>query len=448
MPATLSQAALQPKLLERLLDARRRTDELFAVVKPDSLYERPIPERHRIIFYIGHLEAFDWNLLSERSFGLKRFQPELDRLFAFGIDPVGGGLPDDQPSDWPRRDEVQGYASRIRQILDDKIENASGGNSDSEFPLPQLLNVAIEHRLMHAETLAYMLHQLPLDRKVPPPVPSLNQIQKLVAHQMIEIPAGRATLGLERSDEQFGWDNEYEAHTIEVPAFAIDKYEVTNGQYLDFLRTGGYETRSFWNEEDWKWRSAKGISRPVFWKRNGHGAGWLYRGMFEEQPLPLNSPVYVSLAEARAYAAWAGKDLPTEAQWHRAAYADRNGGERAYRYPYPWGDAAPAEGLGNFDFVDWSPTAVNAFPAGESAFGVADLIGNGWEWTSTQFAPLPGFKPFPFYPGYSADFFDGKHFVLKGGSPRTAACMVRRSFRNWFQPHYQYVYAGFRCVKR
>ena len=154
----------------------------------------------------------------------------------------------------------------------------------------------------------------------------------------------------------------------------------------------------------------------------------------------------MSHAEAKAYGRWAGKDLPTEAEWQRAAYAtgDGNASQRAY----PWGNAAPNERLGNFDFSAWDPTPVNSFPDGNSAFGVADLLGNGWEWTSNPFAPFAGFEPFPFYRGYSADFFDGKHFVMKGGSARTAACMLRSSFRNWFQPHYQYVYAGFRCVSR
>jgi iron(II)-dependent oxidoreductase len=158
--------------------------------------------------------------------------------------------------------------------------------------------------------------------------------------------------------------------------------------------------------------------------------------------LPLDWPVYVSHAEANAYARWAGKSLPTEAQWHRAAYGTADGGERAY----PWGEVEPGSHKGNFDFNTWDPTSVGAFPQGRSAFGVFDMLGNGWEWTSTLFAPFPGFEAFPFYRGYSADFFDGKHYVIKGGSARTAASMLRRSFRNWFQPHYQYVYAGFRCV--
>jgi formylglycine-generating enzyme required for sulfatase activity len=164
--------------------------------------------------------------------------------------------------------------------------------------------------------------------------------------------------------------------------------------------------------------------------------------MFEEIPLPLDWPVYVSHAEAAAYARWVGKELPTEAQFHRAAYGTPDGQERQF----PWGDGPPEPQRANFNFQRWDPAPVGAYPAGSSAFGVADLVGNGWEWTSSVFAPLAGFQAFPFYPGYSADFFDGKHYVIKGGSARTAARLLRRSFRNWFQPHYPYVYATFRGV--
>ena len=179
MPATQIDVIIRPHLLEQLAEARRRTDELFAiVVKPDSLYERPIAERHRIIFYIGHLEAFDWNLFHERVLGLKSFHPELDRLFAFGIDPVGGGLPNDQPSEWPSIAQVRDYVEKVRELSstrsfgEAKLARCSGRTKSSHiltaFPVKhRCLNVAIEHRLMHAETLAYMLHQLPLDRKIP-----------------------------------------------------------------------------------------------------------------------------------------------------------------------------------------------------------------------------------------------------------------------------------------
>jgi formylglycine-generating enzyme required for sulfatase activity len=221
----------------------------------------------------------------------------------------------------------------------------------------------------------------------------------------------------------------------------MDKYMVSNGQYLEFMQAGGYDQQSLWDAESWQWKSHHKVSHPAFWTRKGDR--WLQRNMFQEIPLPLDWPVYVSHAEAAAYARWDGKKLPTEAQWHRAAYATPGGEERLF----PWGNEPPTADQGNFDFQQWDPAPVTAFPAGNSAFGVSGLMGNGWEWTSTLFAPFAGFDRFPFYPGYSADFFDGKHYVMKGGSSRTAASMLRRSFRNWFQPHYQYVYAGFRCVQ-
>jgi formylglycine-generating enzyme required for sulfatase activity len=168
--------------------------------------------------------------------------------------------------------------------------------------------------------------------------------------------------------------------------------------------------------------------------------------MYFEIPLPLNAPAYVTHAEASAYARWAGKQLPTEAEFHRAAYETPGQDQRLY----PWGNAEPDASRGNFDFYrwGWDPVDVNATPAGDSAWGVSQLVGNGWEWTSTKFGPFPGFQTFPFYPGYSQNFFDEEHYVMKGGSPVTAACMLRRSFRNWFRPNYPYVYATFRLAEK
>jgi ergothioneine biosynthesis protein EgtB len=424
-----------------LAEARALTDELFSVVRPDSIYERPIPERHRLLFYLGHLEAFDWNLLGRNILGIDPFQKEFDRLFAFGIDPVGGGLPDDQPSDWPSIQQVRGYNQRVRDTLDAALEKVSF--RDSALPLLHngyALHVALEHRLMHAETLAYMLHQLPLESKLrqkqaspPSPPPA--------ASGMVKIPAGVATLGMARNGNgAFGWDNEFETQEVAVAEFAIDVHNVTNRQFLEFMRAGGYEDRSLWSISDWAWKSGQGIDHPISWTRRGEQ--WFYRAMFEEVPLPLDWPVYASHAEASAYTRWKGKALPTEAQFHRAAFATPDGPER----DHPWGNEPPQPHLGNFNFQRWDPAPAGAFPAGASAFGVADLVGNGWEWTSTVFTPLPGFRAFPFYPGYSADFFDGKHYVIKGGSARTADRLLRRSFRNWFQPHYPYVFAKFRGV--
>ena len=444
MATAATQLQSRDQLTQRLSDSRAVTDQLFRVVRKEALYDRPIAERHRIVFYIGHLEAFDWNLVGGQTLDLGAIHPEFDRLFAFGIDPVGGGLPTDQPSDWPRLGEIEAYNHQVRRRLDQILSD--GPASGWKYPREVVLNVAIEHRLMHAETLAYMFHQLPYDRKAAPPdyrsIYSSQVAGPAITPRMLDIPAGTATLGLARGGSPFGWDNEFELQPVEVPAFAVDAYKVTNGDFLQFVDAGGYEDGTLWSEADWAWINEQDVAHPSFWRERG--GQWFYRGMFEELPLPLDWPVYVSYAEAAAYARFTGKALPTEAEFHRFAYGTPEGPERAY----PWGDAPPTESQGNFDFHRWDPAAVGSYPCGRSAFGAEDTLGNGWEWTASQFAPLPGFEPFPFYRGYSANFFDGQHYVIKGASPRTAACMLRRSFRNWFQPHYPYVYASFRCVSR
>lgn len=435
-------------LVQRLIDARHITDALFSVVKPEYLYERPIRERHRIVFYIGHLEAFDRNLFDQRLCALPAFDAPLDQLFAFGIDPVDGELPTDVPGDWPSLEVVRGYGQQARAQIDRELaalnidgqphaENAQVGAA------AQLLHVAIEHRLMHAETLAYMLHQLPLAQKRAPDQRGNGDAGRHVNDaapehdirasgpayaEMVQVSAGPTQLGMPRDSGRFGWDNEFGELRVDVPAFEIDRYMVTNGAYREFLLAGGYQQRAWWKDKDWAWKESERITQPAGWSQRDGDGEWMLRTMFQEIQLPLAWPVYVSHAEASAYARWAGKALPTEAQWQRAALG------------------APHAASGNFDFRSWDPQPVDAHPDNVSTFGVQGQFGNGWEWTSTLFDALPGFEPFPFYLGYSANFFDGQHYVLKGGSARTARCMLRPEFRNLFQAHYQYVYAGFRCV--
>jgi formylglycine-generating enzyme required for sulfatase activity len=254
------------------------------------------------------------------------------------------------------------------------------------------------------------------------------------------VPAGRATVGARRGEIPFGWDNEFEAVEVHVPAFTIDRYDVTNAAFLEFVEAGGYRDSRWWTEDDLAWLRDEDVRHPRFWyQQDGR---WYWRGMFAAFPLPPSWPVYVSQCEASAYARWRGRRLPTEAEYCRAAYGTPAGRER----PYPWGDDPPGVIHGHFDFSGWDPQPVGQHPAGRSAWGVDDLVGNGWEWTSTVFAPLPGFRPIPSYPEYSADFFDGRHFVMRGASSATARELLRPSFRNWFRPHYPYVYAAFRCV--
>ncbi len=286
---------------------------------------------------------------------------------------------------------------------------------------------------MHVETFTYLLHNLSAASDphsgVRPSAPSLANINQ--DDRLIMIPPGSATLGRHRienddpgnSSEEFGWDNEFDAHRVQVPSFAMNQYKVTNRRYLAFVEAGA--------------------SPPHFWRRSPEH-GWSWRTVAGDIPLPLDWPVYVTHEEATAYAQWSGQRLPSEAEFHRAAYGTPTEEERTY----PWGGGVPSPAYGNFDGRQWDPVGVASTPAGDSAWGVAQLVGNGWEWTSTVFSPFPGFRAHPCYPGYSSPFFDGHHYVLKGGSPVTAAPFLRRSFRNWFRGSYPYVYATFRCVER
>lgn len=421
-------------LLAELAEARRATDALFALVKPEALVERPISERHRLLFYVGHLEAFDWNLLWRDARSRPSKHAAWEQLFAFGIDPVDGQFPTDTPDDWPALDAVKSWSAALRADVDAVVRDAP---FEGWLEHGWAVRIALEHRWMHAETLAYLLHRLPHDKKqgrdavhdVEHPAPQ---------NTLLAIPPGRARLGRPTTERHLGWDNEYGPHEVDVPAFRIQRYPVSNADYLRFIEADGYTRRALWTAEDWAWKESQRVTHPAFWARvEGR---WVWKAMFENLPLPPSWPAWVSLAEARAYARWAGRTLPTEAQWHRAAYdAGR---------AYPWGDEAPRPGHhGNFGFARFEPAPVDAHPHGASVFGVEDLLGNGWEWTRTPFAPFEGFERLPFYPGYSANFFDGKHFVMKGGGPRTALPLLRASFRNWFQPHYPHVHAAFRCVE-
>jgi gamma-glutamyl hercynylcysteine S-oxide synthase len=299
---------------------------------------------------------------------------------------------------------VRTYVRQVRERLDLAWDDAP---TERKW-------VAIEHRWMHAETLCYLLHQLPPDLKRAP-LPSTEGAAPPPRHGDAAIPAGRTKLGQRAG--VFGWDNEFPAFEIEVPAFAIGRHKVTNAQYLRFVLDGGTPA-PFWTERDGRW--------------------WLRR-MFDQIPLPANAPVYVTHRQATAYAAWSGGALPTEAQWNRAAFGEEN-------RPFPWGNGQPSALRGNFDFKGWDPVAVGAHPTSASPYGVEQLTGNGWEWTSTPFGGYDGFMPRSYYPGYSANFFDGDHWVLKGGSPRTARCLLRRSFRNWFRGDYPFAYTTFRVV--
>jgi gamma-glutamyl hercynylcysteine S-oxide synthase len=435
-------------LLERYRRNRDRSRELFDLIVDEAYYSRPIALRHPIVFYEGHLPAFSFNTLVRKGLGGGSIDARLESLFARGIDPhesadatrVGG-----HRSTWPSRDEVRGFAAEADRRV---MEALAGADLVQEgHPLldrAEAVFAILEHEAMHHETLLYMWHRLPFEQKRRPEgyVPKVDG--RVPPTEWARVPAGTATLGVDRSSIPFGWDNEFPSCRGDVPAFEIERQNVTNAAYLEFVDAGGYADARWWRPQDWQWIQSEQVVQPRFWERNGErpDASWFWRGMFELIPLPPSWPVYVSLAEARAYAAWRGVRLPTEGEYQRAAFGSPQG-ERQH----PWGDDAPAIEHGVFDYSSWDPEPSGSHPAGASAWGVEDLVGNGWEWTSTPFAPFPGFRPMATYPEYSADFFDGEHFVMKGASPVTAAELLRPTFRNWFRARYPFVYGSFRCAR-
>ena len=403
-------------LHERYENVRRRTRQIFDFIAPEAFDMRPIPLRHPLRFYEGHLASFNFGMLLQSGFVKNDPQPELTKLFARGIDPLGTSAADKLTIwQWPERARVADYIAGV----DNEMTRAFEWEID-----PVYLHTAVEHEEMHQETLMYLIHQLPHNLKRKPADVRTHSAGTIPPASWVQIEAGVVQLGADPKMVLFGWDNEFPPTRTELTAAEIASRKVSNGDFLEFVNAGGYGNEKLWSDSGWRFIQQGNISGPPFWSReNGE---WQFKCLFESKPLPLDWPVYVSHIEARAFTRWRGCRLPTEAEWHRAF-------ESA---------PAPQPARDNFDFVAWNPSSVSG--RNGSLF---QLAGNGWEWTSVPFGGFPGFKPFPHYPGYSADFFDGLHFVLKGASPVTPAALVRASFRNWFQDHYRYAYTAFRCAR-
>lgn len=447
MPAAPSSPAPRIDRAEALAWYRRnreRSRQLFDMLAEPCYTSRPIALRNPVVFYEGHLPGFSVNTLIKKGLGRSGVDARLEDIFARGIDPdsVDRASPRGGVSAWPSREVVRRFAASCDQL----IEHALAGDEIERDGVPVLdhgegVFTLLEHEAMHQETLLYMWHRVPLEDKRRPEGYAPAVDGAVPESRMVRVPAGVATLGARRAEVRFGWDNEFEAHQVEVPAFEVDAHDVTNAAYLAFLDAGGYDDERWWDEAAWRWRREEGVAHPTFWERRD--GQWFWRGQFDLVPLPPAWPVYVSHAEATAFARWRGCRLMTEAEYHRAAFGAPDGVERRF----PWGEAEPDASRGHVDFAGWDPVAAGSRPAGASAWGIHDLMGNGWEWTSTVFAPFEGFRPMPSYPEYSAEFFDGQHYVMKGASPVTARELLRASFRNWFRPHYPYVYATFRCAR-
>lgn len=433
---------------------RARSRALFDCLTPDAYYSQPIALRHPIVFYEGHLPAFSFNTLIKRALRGRSIEPRLEALFARGIDPhegaavadPSGPLTDRQraaanASRWPSRAEVQAFADEAdRQVIDALLHAELDRPGDALLDGAEAVFTILEHEAMHQETLLYIWHRLPFEQKIRPAGSRAASGGAEPPQEWVAVPGGRATLGVDRGSIPFGWDNEFGALSVDVAPFFIERHDVTNRRFLEFVEAGGYRDSRWWTEKDWEWVQSERLHHPLFWERRDEV--WHWRGMFELVELPPSWPVYVSHAEASAFARWRRGRLPTEAEYQRAAYGAPQGERR-----WPWGDEPASAEHGVFDFASWDPRPAGTHPKGASAWGIEDLVGNGWEWTSTVFGPFPGFAPMASYPEYSADFFDGEHFVMKGASPATARELIRPTFRNWFRARYPYPYATFRCAR-
>jgi len=423
-------------IARELTRARADTLRLFDLAREEDLHESPGFGFRPIAWHLAHIGVFESYWLGQKVSG----EPAPDERYERIFDPIR--TPREESKNLPRRAEMEDYLGRVREAsvrclgaydFDSKDRLLSGG---------YLLRLVLEHERQHQETLAYLFHLLDPSKKTRPAAEGVELPTSAGSLSgTAEVPAGPFLLGAD-ARAPFAYDNELPAHEVFVPAFRISRQLTTNAEYEVFVREGGYERREFWSEEGWQRRVQEGWQAPLYWRREG--PGFVERGMFAESPLDPRLPVTgVSWHEAEAFARFAGKRLPTEAEWEKAASWDEQAGAKRR---FAWGDAEPSERLCNSGFRFWGRTPVGAFPEGASPSGCFDMTGNLWEWTSTPFEGFPGFEPFP-YPEYSQEWFDGDHRVLKGGSWATSASVLRASFRNFFRRHFRIAFAGIRLAE-
>ena len=457
------------QIAEMLEATRAATLRLFdTAAREADLHESPGGGFRPIIWHLAHIGVFEAYWILQKVKGDAAPDARYERLF----DPIA--TPRENSKDLPTRREMEAYLSRVRSATLRYLEDA---RFDELAATPLLrdgyvFQLVLEHERQHQETLAYLLHMLDPAKKrratalethgattaklhdamtgglrVAPVPPSATSAP--VVRDMVAVPAGEVLLGAPW--RMFVYDNELPAHTVSLAAFKIDRLLTTNEEYAHFIAEGGYARREWWDEEGWHWRERENWTRPLYWTpRSFDGDGdeadaprWSVRTMFEEGALKPEHPVAgVSWYEAAAYARFAGKRLPTEAEWEKAASWDA---ENSSRRLFAWGDDAPHAAHGNFDLRHWDTTPVGSFPAGASRYGCLDMTGNVWEWTSDPFAGYAGFAAYP-YPEYSEAWFDGDHRVLKGGSWATHPSILRTSFRNFFRRHFRIAFAGIRCA--
>ena len=430
----------RPEILAYFQRAWQIEDSLMkSLVNPETFYTNPDPLRNLLIFYLGHSAVFYINKLVRVGLLEQRLNAHFERLFEIGVDPE---KPEEIANifDNLRQAEVTAvwqYRDQVYNAISELISNLTNITLpiNSEHQLWSLM-MAIEHQYIHIETSSMLIRQLPVDQLQRPESWQYAPANGYTtANEMIEITGGTVRLGKPQDSNIYGWDIEYGDRLVNVATFQASKYLITNAEFLDFVKDGGYENQDYWHEQSWAWKVQHDIKHPKFWIPDADS--YKYRAMFDEIAMPFDFPVEVNHYEAIAYCRWKGNHmrLMSEAEWYLATYGSSEIAQVA---------DSQAENY-NLNLKFASPSPVGYLPQAKSDVGLYDLRGNVWEWLSDHLTPLTGYEPHYLYENYSAPYFDMKHNMMAGGSWITSGTEAEKYYRNWFRPNF-YQHAGFRIA--
>ena len=442
MAESIRQArATTPEILAAIQEARIRTLDLIADLDDDQLMGSRVRIVNPLRWEIGHIAYFQEFWCLRHFLGREPILADSDKLYDSAR--VHHDTRWDLPL--PSREDTLTF---MQQVLDQVIElnQSSTDKHIHGYSQNYFLQLALFHEQMHAEAITYTRqthsYSAPSFRVLS--VAAGDKHSELQLDGDAHVPGGRFLLG-SFPESGFIFDNEKWAHAVEVMPFSISRTAVTQAEFASFIDDNGYRRRELWSEAGWEWRLSESADQPVYWRRESKGR-WLRRHFDQWVEVEVRLPVInVNWYEAEAYCRWAGRRLPTEAEWEMAASctaSSHNGGIADHKTIYPWGDEPPALERANLDWMAMGCVEVDALPAGDSAFGCRQMIGNTWEWTSNTFGAYPGFEIGP-YKEYSAPWF-GDHKVLRGGCWATRSGMIRNAYRNFYTPDRRDIWAGFR----
>ncbi|MFI0898611.1 ergothioneine biosynthesis protein EgtB [Streptomyces sp. NPDC020983] len=437
-PAPAAAQTPAARALDALETARRRTRLLTDSVDEADLAAQHSPLMSPLVWDLAHIGNQEDLWLVREAGGRPGLRPDLDHVYDAFRTPRADrpALPLLGP------DAARAYIAAVREQTADVLATVDTSPDQPERLLAGafVFGMLAQHEQQHDETML-ATHQLRsgppvLDAPAPPPAPDDAALLPSEVH----IPGGPFTMGT--STEPWALDNELPAHQVDVPGFWLDTVPVTNGAYAEFIAAGGYDDPVWWTPEGWRHVREANLVAPLFWERDGEG--WTRRVFGRTEPVAADEPVvHVCWYEADAYARWAGRRLPTEAEWEKAARHDPATG-RSRRYP--WGDADPGPGHANLGQRHLRPAPAGSYPQGAAPSGARQLMGDVWEWTSSDFAPYPGFAAFP-YKEYSEVFFGPDYKVLRGGAFGVSPVVARGTFRNWDYPIRRQIFSGFRTAR-